>query len=378
MTVTQPVDTGNFAAALNPRYPTGWWVIALSTDVSKARAIPLRILENDLVLWRDHDGDAHCQAAHCLHLGAHLGYGGEVRRRPFGDTIQCPFHGWRYDAGGALADQIGPPRPARNLCLATYRTIERDGVILLWNGSGEPDHTLPDLFEYYGVSRDDYFTVAHRLHMPFPAKYFAENICDGMHFAIAHGAAEWGEAIALEETPTAIRIKNQLYNFRPWYTWRNVLRLFRRGELLNILTPVRGSLTSTSFGPTVHFTHIDNTGRWGDHVVCWTPTDIDAHHFFAIDMVPRSKFRSGERLWRKVITPVLRRGLYSTAVQDAALLKHRAEGPRPPYARFDQGLIAFRRHWDSRIEAEVGEGDGIRSNGTRAGIRSRREQPNAS
>ena len=358
---------GRRYAALNADYPSSWWVIALTDDVSRGRSAPARALERDLVLWRDDAGTLHCQAAHCLHLGAHLGYGGVVR----GGTVQCPFHGWAYDAEGSVVEQVGPPRPTRNLCLPTYRIVERDGVVYLWNGDGEPDHQIPDFYEHYGVSRDKFFTVKHRMYMPFPAKHFAENICDGMHLAFAHGAAEWGEATAVEETPTMITIENRLHNYRSWFTWANLKRLYRQGELINIATPVRGSLFATSFGATVHFTHIENTGNWGNHVVCWTPRNVDDHLFYAIDVVPRPRVPIVEPILRAMLTRILRLGLYSTAAQDVALLKHRYEGPRPPYARFDKGLIAFRRHWDSRIIGESNiVGDGVHSNGTRAGIKS--------
>lgn len=361
-----PSGLGRYAPALNAAYPTGWWIIALSQDVAGGRSIPLRTLERDLVLWRDEDGDPHCQAAHCLHLGAHLGYGGTVH----GDTLQCRFHGWSYDRGGAVAAQVGPSRTVQKLCLPTYRIMERDGVVYLWNGDGEPDHMLPDFYEHYGVSREEYFTVPHRLHMPFPAKYFAENICDGMHLAFAHGAAEWGEAVVLEETPSMIRLENRLHTYRPWYTWANLKRLYGQGELANMFTPVRGSLFATTYGATVHLTHIENTGSWGNHVVCWTPRNEDDHEFFAIDVVPRPRVPLAEPALRKLLTSVLRLGLYSTAAQDVALLKHRSEAPKPPYARFDKGLIAFRRHWDSRIASHTAQtGDGIHSNGIRAGIR---------
>ena len=53
----------------------------------RAAFIPLRILEKNLVLWRGHDGVPHCQDAHCLHIGAHPGYGEEVRRHGTGDTV---------------------------------------------------------------------------------------------------------------------------------------------------------------------------------------------------------------------------------------------------------------------------------------------------
>lgn len=357
---------GRFAPALNAAYPASWWVIALGADVARGRSAPVKALERDLVLWRDEHDRLHCQAAHCRHLGSHLGYGGIVR----GATLQCPFHGWTYDRDGSVVAQVGPSRRLQNQCLPTYRIMERDGVVYLWNGTGEPDHLIPDLYEHYGVSRNDFFAVPHRLFMPFPAKFFAENICDGMHLAFAHGAAEWGEAIALEETSTMIKIENRLHNYRSWYTWENLKRLYRQGEFFNIFTPVRGSLISTSFGATVHFTHIENTGDWGNHVVCWTPGNENDHHFFAIDVVPRPRIPLAEPLLRKLLTGVLRVGLYSTAAQDVALLKHRAENPKPPYAPFDKGLIAFRRHWDSRISVGGSlAGDGIRSNGARAGIK---------
>lgn len=356
-----------YAPALNPAYPASWWVIALSTDTARGRSEPVRALEKDLVLWRDDEGRLHCQAAHCLHLGAHLGYGAMVR----GNTLQCPFHGWGYDDTGSVVTQVGPSRHLQNRCLPTYRIMERDGVVYLWNGDGEPDHVIPDLYEHYGVSRQDFITVPHRLYMPFPAKYFAENICDGMHLAFAHGAAEWGEAVALEETSTMIKIENRLHNYRPWYTWANLKRLYRQGELVNIFTPVRGSLIATSFGATIHLTHIENTGNWGDHLVCWTPCNENDHHFFAIDVVPRPRVPLVGPLLEKAMTRVLRLGLYSTAAQDVALLRHRVESPKPPYAPFDKGLIAFRRHWDSRIVGDGNaQGDGIHSNGPRAGIRS--------
>lgn len=358
--------TGAYAPTLNPEYPTAWWIVALAEDVGRHRPLAVRALEHDLVLWRKPDGEIVAQAAHCLHLGAHLGHGGRVE----GGTIGCPFHGWRYDANGRVVGQLGPPRAVTNLCLPTYRVFERDGVVYLWNGTGEPDHELPDYYEHYGVDRDKYHLVTHRLYLPFPAKWFAENICDGMHFAVAHGAAEWGECTAERVSDTVMRYVNTLHNFRPWYTLENVKRLYRQGELINLLTPVRGSLTSTSFGATVHAVYIDNTGNWGNHVVCWTPINADDHHFFAIDVVPRPRLGIAEPVARKALRAAMRVGLYSTAVQDSALMRNRAEGVKPPYARFDRGLIAFRRAWDARIESENRiAGDGIRSNGLRAGIK---------
>jgi hypothetical protein len=51
-------------------------------------------------------------------------------------------------------------------------------------------------------------------------------------------------------------------------------------------------------------------------------------------------------------------------------MHYRHEQPNPGYGRLERGLVRFRRFWDSRIEdRSLWQGDGIHSNGLRAGIR---------
>ena len=85
-------------------YPTGWFVAAWSHEVPVGKVIPARYFGEDLVIWRGESGQAVVMDAYCPHMGCHLAigavghaleHGGTV-----GDTIQCPFHGWRFDAQG--------------------------------------------------------------------------------------------------------------------------------------------------------------------------------------------------------------------------------------------------------------------------------------
>ena len=78
-------------------FPIGWFRIAAGSDLPIGKVQALRYFGRDLVLFRTEDGKANLLDAHCPHVGAHLGHGGKV----FGNTIQCPFHGWRIGGDGA-------------------------------------------------------------------------------------------------------------------------------------------------------------------------------------------------------------------------------------------------------------------------------------
>ena len=358
-------------SALNPAYPRSWWMVAFSRDVKPGtRTVPLKVLERDVVLWRDSGGTVHCQAGHCPHLGAHFGYGGEVA----GDRLRCGFHGWRFAASGQLAEVPGPDKPRAGVCLPTYRIVERHGALFLWNGAGEPDIEFPDFLYFLkdlDATEDDVTFHHHRWFLPFPAKWFGENLADGMHFAVAHDTAGWGDTIVHFDDGKVIQTENALYDRRKWISVENVKRRFVRREMINLLTPVVDNVVGTSWGATVHLTRFAGRPRiLGTIINCWCPVDEDSHYVMEVTLVPKSQVPVVGRQIERAIGLVGGLGAWSTAIQDAGLMMHRKEPANPPYSRRDQGLIAFRRLWDSRVESH-GQlpGDDKRSNGVRAGIK---------
>jgi len=357
-------------SALNRAYPRSWWVAAFSCDVKRGRTVPLRLLERDVVLWRDSAGTVHCQAGHCPHLGAHFGYGGAV----VGDQLRCGFHGWRFDRAGRLASVPGPDRPRSSLCLPTYRIVERHGALFLWNGAGEPDIEFPNFLEFLGdigATEDDVTFHHHRWFLPFPAKWFGENLADGMHFAIAHDTAGWGDTLVHRDDGKVIVTENALYDRRKWLSVENIRRRFVRREMVNLLTPVVDNVVGTSWGGTVNLVRFAGRPRiLSTTIACWLPVDEDSHYVMDIQMVPRIRIPILGRYLEKLTGFLIGLGSWSTAIQDAGLMMHRHEPENPPYGRRDRGLIAFRRLWDSRIDSH-GQlaGDNRRSNGLRAGIK---------
>src|SRR5687768_5287907 len=87
------VGPGTPVGELLRRY---WMPVAPVQDLSEDRPTKLvRILGEDLVLFKDRSGNVGLLADHCAHRGASLLYG-RVEER----GISCAYHGWLYDTEG--------------------------------------------------------------------------------------------------------------------------------------------------------------------------------------------------------------------------------------------------------------------------------------
>src|SRR6476620_10169548 len=78
------------------RYPTGWYIMAWSTDVAAGQVKPVHYFGRDMVCFRTASGELSVLDAYCQHLGGNLGVGGKVE----GDDIVCPWHGWHWRGDG--------------------------------------------------------------------------------------------------------------------------------------------------------------------------------------------------------------------------------------------------------------------------------------
>ena len=163
--------------------PNGWFAVAFSRDLVPGDVKRIHYFDEELVLFRTRSGAARVLDAYCAHLGAHLGEGGRV----IGESIRCPFHGWRYDGGGACVeipycDKI-PPR-AR---LRGWDVLERNHLIFVWrHAEGKPpDWEVPALpeFERPDWSAPRTFELAVPVHM----QEMHENNNDPVHFHFVHG-----------------------------------------------------------------------------------------------------------------------------------------------------------------------------------------------
>lgn len=131
---------GTDAGRLMRRY---WQPAALSRELEGERpVVPVKLLGESLVLFRDQSGALGLIERHCAHRGADLCYG-----RLEDGGLRCPFHGWLFDRTGQCLEQPAEPAESdyyRRVRLAGYPVIERGGIVFAWMGEGAPP-PLPTL-----------------------------------------------------------------------------------------------------------------------------------------------------------------------------------------------------------------------------------------
>lgn len=121
---------------MNNRYkkpiPCGWFAIEYSKELAPKDVKPLKYFGRDLVLFRTESGEAVLLDAHCPHLGAHLGHGGQVK----GESIACPFHAWEFNGEGFCTKvpyaKNMPPKVDGKQAIGNYPVVELNQMIWAW------------------------------------------------------------------------------------------------------------------------------------------------------------------------------------------------------------------------------------------------------
>jgi len=77
-----------------------WWPIAGASELEKPGTLAVRLMGEDLVLYKDLGGKYGLIDRHCRHRRADLSYGYVERC-----GLRCNYHGWLYDADGRCLAQ---------------------------------------------------------------------------------------------------------------------------------------------------------------------------------------------------------------------------------------------------------------------------------
>ena len=128
------VGKGSDAGEVLRRY---WQPAAFLDELQQGRpVVPVRLLGEDLVLFRDSEGQLGLIGRHCPHRGADMCYG-----RLEDNGLRCPFHGWHFNRSGQCVEQPGEPEGSRmheKIQTASYPVVEKNGILWAYLGPGEP------------------------------------------------------------------------------------------------------------------------------------------------------------------------------------------------------------------------------------------------
>jgi nitrite reductase/ring-hydroxylating ferredoxin subunit len=114
------------------RVPDDWYV-ACASEALRDAPLPTTMLGTPLVLFRDADGNPGALLDRCPHRNVPLSLG-----RVVGPHLECGYHGWQFDRGGACRAVPGlcGPHEARGRRVQSFATREVDGYVWVY---GTPD-----------------------------------------------------------------------------------------------------------------------------------------------------------------------------------------------------------------------------------------------
>lgn len=162
--------------------PNGWFAVEFSADLAPGEVKRIRYFARDLVLFRTESGRPVVLDAHCPHLGAHLGVGGKV----VGESIQCPFHAWRFDSTGQCVEIPYARRIPERAQTRCWEVLERNAMIFVWHHlEGKPPFfEVPRLAEFDDPDWTEPRHFEYRVRSA--VQELAENDHDTPHFVYVH------------------------------------------------------------------------------------------------------------------------------------------------------------------------------------------------
>ena len=172
------VGPGTPGGELLRRY---WYPIAAIAELDENPVRSVRLLGEDLVLYRDRSGTLGLIDSVCAHRRANL-----VLGVPTDEGLRCPYHGWRFDETGQCMEQPAEENRGHPYCeqvkIKAYPVKEACGAVFAYLGP-QPAPELP----IWDLMADD--NVLHEIaYATLPCNWFQsmENAVDQDHLDWLH------------------------------------------------------------------------------------------------------------------------------------------------------------------------------------------------
>ena len=186
-----------------------WYIAALDRQVDRS---PQRriILNEPVLLYRSEEGDVIALQDVCPHRFAPLSRGTIV-----GDTVQCAYHGLRFDRGGQCVFNPHGSVIAPHNRVASYPVAERHGFVWIWLGDADAASTeaIPDL-SY--MTAPGYRTGYTYINPAYRYDILIDNLLDLSHADYLHVGSFMGGVCERSETNVTEDGDNVVIDFTQW------------------------------------------------------------------------------------------------------------------------------------------------------------------
>jgi 5,5'-dehydrodivanillate O-demethylase len=155
-----------------------WHAIGVVADLEKEPVQPVRLLGEDLTLYRTESGGFGLIGPRCAHRNISMSYG-----IPQENGLRCAYHGWTYNAEGRVTEM--PFEPAcMQLKIPAYPVQELMGIVFAYLGP-QPAPLLP---RWDFLMRDDLDREIQITPLACNWLQCMDNSLDPIHFEHLHGA----------------------------------------------------------------------------------------------------------------------------------------------------------------------------------------------
>jgi phenylpropionate dioxygenase-like ring-hydroxylating dioxygenase large terminal subunit len=202
------------AIVSDPVLINDWHPVARSDGLAEGQVAPVRLLGQDLVIWRTGGRVAAWQDL-CVHRGARLSMG-----RVKSGCLVCPYHGWEYGIDGQCQRFPSQPdqKPTARASANVHLCKERYGLV--WVCIGEPSQDIAVFPEWDDPSYRKIVSGPYPVNASGPR--IMENALDLAHVPFVHagtlGDSSHAEvnAYSVDRVPEGILARNyQVYERDP-------------------------------------------------------------------------------------------------------------------------------------------------------------------
>ena len=160
-----------------------FWYVAAESKSLADEPLHLTMLGQEFVLFRDSKGIARCLSNVCTHRGGSLAHG-KIK----GDCIECPYHGWQFNADGycthipSIGKDAKIPGRAK---VDAYPTQEKYGLVFAFLGD-LPEEERPPIVDVSEWGQDGWRATCGVFEWDFNYQRSIENGIDPGHNEFTH------------------------------------------------------------------------------------------------------------------------------------------------------------------------------------------------